>query len=117
MAETTETSVVLPDEDDRKLFVGGLPQDAKQDDISAHFQTFGEIDNINLKTDPATGRSRSAKKCYIQTSLIQITYRGFAFVVFKTVDGLKDAVATEEHAVKVTNLDNFGDYDQVLLSG
>ena len=60
-------------------------QDAKQDDISAHFQTFGEIDNINLKTDPATGRSR-----------------GFAFVVFKTVDGLKDAVATEEHAVKVT---------------
>merc|ERR1712142_1417208 len=37
----------------------------------------------NLKTDPATGRSR-----------------GFAFVVFKTVDGLKDAVATEEHAVK-----------------
>jgi len=36
-----------------------LPQDAKQEDISAHFQTFGEIDNINLKTDPATGRSRS----------------------------------------------------------
>ena len=33
-------------------------QDAKQDDISAHFQSFGELDNINLKTDPATGRSR-----------------------------------------------------------
>ena len=33
-------------------------QDAKQEDISAHFQTFGEIDNINIKTDPATGRSR-----------------------------------------------------------
>merc|ERR1740136_563371 len=79
-----DTTEILPDEDDRKLFVGGLPQDAKQDDISAHFQTFGEIDNINLKTDPATGRSR-----------------GFAFVVFKTVEGLKDAVATEEHAVKV----------------
>lgn len=83
MAESMDTTEILPDEDDRKLFVGGLPQDAKQDDISAHFQTFGEIDNINLKTDPATGRSR-----------------GFAFVVFKTVDGLKDAVATEEHAVK-----------------
>lgn len=74
MAESMDTSEVaaLPDEDDRKLFVGGLPQvglllllillllaqDAKQDDISAHFQSFGEIDNINLKTDPATGRSR-----------------------------------------------------------
>ena len=33
-------------------------QDAKQEDISVHFQTFGEIDNINIKTDPATGRSR-----------------------------------------------------------
>ena len=85
-----DTSELLPDEDDRKLFVGGLPQvictfmtlvgvgfmtklacimnsvvvdhdylqDAKQEDISAHFQTFGEIDNINIKTDPATGRSR-----------------------------------------------------------
>ena len=90
MAESMDTSELLPDEDDRKLFVGGLPQvistfmtlvgvgfmtklpcimnsvvvnhdylqDAKQEDISAHFQTFGEIDNINIKTDPATGRSR-----------------------------------------------------------
>merc|ERR1711887_93948 len=51
--------------------------------MGAHFQSFGELDNINLKTDPATGRSR-----------------GFAFVVFKTVEGLKDAVSAEEHAVK-----------------
>ena len=78
MAESLDTSELVPDEDDRKLFVGGLPQvihcchlleflhshhwhslqDARQEDISAHFQTFGEIDNINIKTDPATGRSR-----------------------------------------------------------
>ena len=95
MAESMDTSEILADEDDRKLFVGGLPQvwdtcwhtscfakfalklqtvfcdisqgwktnvysfqDAKQEDISVHFQTFGEIDNINIKTDPATGRSR-----------------------------------------------------------
>jgi len=78
-----DTSELLPDEDDRKLFVGGLPQDAKQEDISAHFQTFGEIDNINIKTDPATGRSR-----------------GFAFVVFKTIQSLQDAVNEQEHSVK-----------------
>jgi len=83
MAESMDTSELLPDEDDRKLFVGGLPQDAKQEDISAHFQTFGEIDNINIKTDPATGRSR-----------------GFAFVVFKTVQSLQDAVNEQEHSVK-----------------
>jgi len=83
MAESMDTSEIVADEDDRKLFVGGLPQDAKQEDISVHFQTFGEIDNINIKTDPATGRSR-----------------GFAFVVFKTIQGLQDAVTEAEHAVK-----------------
>ena len=84
MAESMDTTEeVLADEDDRKLFVGGLPQDAKQEDISAHFQTFGEIDNINIKTDPTTGRSR-----------------GFAFVVFKTVQSLQDAVTEQEHSVK-----------------
>lgn len=83
MAESLDTSELVPDEDDRKLFVGGLPQDARQEDISAHFQTFGEIDNINIKTDPATGRSR-----------------GFAFVVFKTISSLQDAVNEQEHSVK-----------------
>jgi len=83
MAESLDTSELVPDEDDRKLFVGGLPQDARQEDISAHFQTFGEIDNINIKTDPATGRSR-----------------GFAFVVFKTISSLQDAVNEQEHTVK-----------------
>lgn len=83
MAESMDTSEIVADEDDRKLFVGGLPQDAKQEDISVHFQTFGEIDNINIKTDPATGRSR-----------------GFAFVVFKTIQGLQDAVSETEHSVK-----------------
>ena len=60
--DTTETNQV--NEDERKLFVGGLPQDAKDDDIKGHFGQFGEIDSVNLKTDPSTGRSR-----------------GFAFVV------------------------------------
>lgn len=60
--DTTETNVV--NEDERKLFVGGLPQDAKDTDIKEHFGQFGEIDGVNLKTDPSTGRSR-----------------GFAFVV------------------------------------
>ena len=54
------------DERSRKLFVGGLPQEAKDLDIKEYFGQYGEIDNINLKTDPHTGRSR-----------------GFAFIVFK----------------------------------
>merc|ERR1711915_1149338 len=86
-AESMDTSELVPDEDDRKLFVGGLPQDAKQEDISAHFQTFGEIDNINIKTDPATGRSR-----------------GFAFVVFQTVQSLQEAVGNRSTVLKAKKL-------------
>ncbi|CAB4061596.1 SQD [Lepeophtheirus salmonis] len=82
-AEVMDTSVeATNDEDDRKLFVGGLPQDAKDCDIKEHFEGFGEIESINIKTDPQTGRSR-----------------GFAFVVFKSLEGLEKAVSAE-HTVK-----------------
>ena len=65
-------------EDDRKLFAGGLPQDAKEAQIKEHFGQFGEIETVTLKTDMATGRSR-----------------GFCFIVYKSVDSLEAAVATE----------------------
>ena len=48
-------------EDDRKLFCGALPQEAKDTDIKEYFSTFGEIDSVNLKMDPVTGRSRYTK--------------------------------------------------------
>jgi squid-like protein len=85
MAETAETVVETPlaPEDERKLFVGGLPQEAKDTDIKEYFGTFGEIDNVNLKTDPQTGRSR-----------------GFAFVVFKEPASLNAASADESHVIK-----------------
>merc|ERR1711973_951590 len=80
MAETVENPVP---EDERKLFVGGLPQEAKDTDIKEYFGTFGEIDSINLKTDPNTGRSR-----------------GFAFIVFKEPTSLNGACANESHVIK-----------------
>jgi len=70
------------DVDDRKLFVGGLPSDAKTSDIRDHFEKFGEIEEILLKIDPRTGRSR-----------------GFAFVTFKTVDGFGKALVTKTQVV------------------
>ena len=65
-------------EDDRKLFAGGLPQDAKEAQIKEHFGQFGEIETVTLKTNMATGRSR-----------------GFCFIVYKSVDSLEAAVAAE----------------------
>jgi len=70
-------------EDDRKLFVGALPQEAKDTDIKEYFGTYGEIENINLKMDPMTGRSR-----------------GFAFIVFKELAGIEAALKQTAHVVK-----------------
>ena len=72
-------------EDDRKLFVGALPQEAKDSDIKEYFETYGEIENVNLKMDAMTGRSR-----------------GFAFVIFKTVEGIDAALQQDAHVVKVS---------------
>ena len=75
-------------EDDKKLFVGALPQEAKDSDIKEYFESYGEVENINLKMDPMTGRSR-----------------GFAFVVFKTVEGIDAALQQTAHVVKVRSKD------------
>jgi len=74
---------VLIDEDQRKLFVGGLAQEAKDVDVKEYFGQYGAIEHINLKHDPMTGRSR-----------------GFAFIVFKEVSGLVAASAQEVHVIK-----------------
>lgn len=94
LTEATETPEVsqtpLAPEDERKLFVGGLPQEAKDTDIKEYFGSFGEIENVNLKTDPQTGRSR-----------------GFAFVVFKDPASLIAASADESHVIKVKCFKDF----------
>ena len=77
----------MADGDDRKLFVGALPQEAKNSDIKEYFESYGEIDTINLKMDPMTGRSR-----------------GFAFVVFKSIEGIQAALQQNAHVVKVNSL-------------
>ena len=69
-------------DDDRKLFAGGLAQEATEKDITDYFGKFGEVASVNLKMDQMTGRSR-----------------GFAFVVFKEVDTLT-AVLNQDHAIK-----------------
>ena len=56
--ENMDTTAVAGNEDERKLFAGGLPQDAKEAQIKDHFGQFGEIETVTLKTDMATGRSR-----------------------------------------------------------
>lgn len=75
-------SELVLDEEDRKLFIGGLPQECTQDDLKEYFGSFGEMERVQLKMDPSTGRSR-----------------GFAFIVFKDVNSLETTLG-QEHTVK-----------------
>jgi len=80
MAEQMET--IIPEED-RKLFIGGLPQEANDADLKDYFGTFGEIETLSLKTDPISGRSR-----------------GFAFIIYKEAAAITAATANESHVIK-----------------
>ncbi|XP_075148202.1 RNA-binding protein squid isoform X1 [Haematobia irritans] len=75
-------------DDDRKLFVGGLSWETSEKELREHFSKFGEIESINVKTDPQTGRSR-----------------GFAFIVFATTDAIDKVNEAGEHVINNKKVD------------
>ena len=74
-------------EEDRKMFVGGLPQDVSQDDLKDYFGQFGELESVQIMKDPLTGRSR-----------------GFAFLIYKVEESMKKAIENKDHMLKVKEL-------------
>ena len=70
-------------EDERKLFAGGLPQDATEAELKEYFGTFGAVASVNIKMDAMTGRSR-----------------GFAFIVFEDTGSLDNVLKDEFHTIK-----------------
>ena len=58
-----------------KLFVGNLSFDVTENDLQDLFVPFGPVNEVNLMTDRATGRSR-----------------GFAFVTMATPEGAEAAI-------------------------
>jgi len=75
-------------EDDRKLFVGGLSWDTYEKDLKEYFTKFGEVENVNLKKDPYTQKSR-----------------GFAFVLFTSQDSLDKILNGSGHVIKGKRID------------
>jgi RNA recognition motif-containing protein len=71
----------MQDQDDSKLFVGGLPWALDSEDLREVFQEFGEIDQANVVYDRETGRSR-----------------GFGFVQFKDKDAATKALEAMNQA-------------------
>jgi len=77
-----EATIEVPDEE-KKVFVGGLPHDCKHEDVKEHFTRFGGVEKVKLMSDQATGR-----------------FKGFGFVVFEEVSGFAAALAEPDQTFK-----------------
>ena len=88
--ENMDTTAVTGNEDERKLFVGGFPQDTTEAQIREHFGQLGEIETVTLKTNVATSN------CIWQW--LTSRSRGFCSIVYKSDDSLKAAMA-DEHTI------------------
>jgi len=75
-------------DDDRKLFVGGLSWETTEKELREHFGQYGDIESINVKTDPQTGRSR-----------------GFAFIVYTSPEAIEKVTAVPEHVINNKKVD------------
>lgn len=58
------------------------------EELREHFGQYGEIESINVKTDPQTGRSR-----------------GFAFIVYTSPDAIEKVTAVPEHVINNKKVD------------
>ncbi|KAJ8961540.1 hypothetical protein NQ318_014792 [Aromia moschata] len=58
------------------------------EELREHFGQYGEIESINVKTDPNTGRSR-----------------GFAFIVFNNAESIDKVVAAGDHVINNKKVD------------
>uniref|UniRef100_M3Y4F4 RRM domain-containing protein n=1 Tax=Mustela putorius furo TaxID=9669 RepID=M3Y4F4_MUSPF len=69
-------------QDDGKMFIGGLSWDTNKKDLTEYLSQFGEVVDYTIKTDPVNGRSNK-----------------FGFVLFK------DATSVDKLELKEHNLD------------
>lgn len=74
---------IIVDENDCTLSVTCIPQGADKTDLTLYFQLFGEIESINIVTDPVTCKPK-----------------GIALILFRNVESVHRAVATEDHIIK-----------------
>ncbi|XP_069482251.1 heterogeneous nuclear ribonucleoprotein D-like [Ambystoma mexicanum] len=79
-AEGSRINASKNEQDEGKMFIGGLSWDTSKHDLTEYLSTFGEVVDCTIKTDPVTGRSR-----------------GFGFVLFKEAISVDKVLELKEH--------------------
>jgi RNA recognition motif-containing protein len=72
----------------RKLFVGGLTWETTRENLIEYFSQFGTIEDVIIKIDFNTGRSR-----------------GFGFVLFENKDAIDKIFSISEHSINGKSID------------
>ncbi|CAG9766657.1 unnamed protein product [Ceutorhynchus assimilis] len=75
-------------EEDKKLFVGGLTLETTEKELQDYFGQFGPIQNVTIKINPQTGKSK-----------------GFAFVLFNAADTVDQVLTQKEHTINGKTVD------------
>jgi heterogeneous nuclear ribonucleoprotein A/B/D len=72
----------------RKIFVGGLTWDTTKEHLIEYFSKFGKIEDVNIKIDLNTGRSR-----------------GFGFILFESKEVADKILNIKEHIINGKPID------------
>jgi RNA recognition motif-containing protein len=71
------------DDEERKLFLGGLSWDTEEQDILNYFGKFGPVANVSIKYDSVTGKPR-----------------GFGFITFSNVTAIDAVLQGGPHMIR-----------------